>query len=522
MHTSRKWFSLLIPLVLMLACGAPTAVVPPAVAPTAVPATAAATFGVQAVTIASATPAPVQGLSASGPYFAYLRLAGSGEELVVMDDGGPGKKIISLPAAVVDPDAQNGLQTQQISPDGKWLSFYTGSAGSCDDPASVPGTNDLRLNLVDLSTGAVDKIADLLPANYPQNFAANAQALTASGADTQGLDAASLASALTGAFLCGIHASAWSPNGRYLAFAGAMDGPSSDTYLADLQTQKITRLSSGPEEVQWLQWSPDGQWILQGGTWAVGEGMSYDIYASSVDGVTVKMLSNSTSGIAAWLNATTYLEYDSANGPGAHDLRSVDVRSGSVQTLWKASFAAYALDQADGLLAVSGIPDPATWTGSLYLIKTASGAQQKIQDGVWNVQTLGKGGDAFLVEDTDSKAVALLTAGGKLVPTQAAYGTALPLDKQFLVPVSGNQLGVYSVAGDPQGTLDLPVPADAALDDFKWYGGGSGFLLGLYTGDPTAVSGYWLVALDAQAGTAALVDQGTTRPGALQMIQTAP
>jgi hypothetical protein len=508
----RKLFLILIPLVLLFACGAPAAVTTATqpVASTPLPGTAVPSVP----PTAAATDFPP--LAAAGPYFAYLGNAGGQIDLVLLDADGPGRKVIPLPAQVADPDPENSLATMRISPDGKWLAFYAGSGGSCNDPASVPASNDLSLNLVDLSTGQASLVAHLLPANYPQNFAANAQALIASGADTGGLDADSATPALEAAFLCGIRSAAWSPDGRTLAFAGAMDGPSSDTYLYDTGNQKITRLSSGPEEVQWLSWSPDGAWIMQGSTWALGEGMSYNIHASSIDGKTVKTLSNSTSGIVTWLDGHTFLEYDSANGPGDHSLRAVDVQTGEVRSLWKASFASYALDAIHGVLAVSGIPDPSTWTGSLYLIKTASGAQTRIREGVWSIEAYPVAGQSFFVREQPAGGAPgnayLLSADGLLFPTEIQFGRlSTAPDGKAWVSLEENQLLIYSPTGARLHTVELPVGAGDTSDELTWRPDGSGLLIGFYTGEPFSVSSYSLVSVDVAAGTAVLLDQSPRR-----------
>ena len=139
-----------------------------------------------------------------------------------------------------------------VSPDGKWLAFYTGSAGNpVDMPAS--GTFDLTLNLLDLSTGEEQPITPLLSKDYPNNFVTAAAQLN---------DPDITAEYLYQAFVHGItRALAWSADGRYLAFAGQMDGLSSDLYLYDVETKTIRRLSSGDQELQWIDWSPDGKWI---------------------------------------------------------------------------------------------------------------------------------------------------------------------------------------------------------------------------------------------------------------------
>lgn len=477
----------------------------------------------EAVVPATAAPANPQPLATSGPYYAYLRRTEARVELVLLDAAGPGKEVVPLPAQVADPNSDNSLQTMALSPDGKWLSFYTGSGGNCYDPASVPATNDLSLNLVDLSTGAASLVARLLPSNYPQNFTKNAQDLVAQGVDTNGVPADSLTSTLESAFLCGIRSSAWSPDGRTLAFAGAMDGPSSDTYLYDTQTRKIARLSSGPEEVQKLSWSPDGKWIMQESTWWLGEGMSFNIYASALDGSAVVSLSHSTTGIVSWLDDHTFLEYNGANGPGEFDLRSVDVRSGAILHLWKASFASYALDLADGLLAVSGIPDPANWTGSLYLIHLTNAAQTKIQDGVWRIKSFGVNGRSFLVEEQPAGGGNgkryFLAADGILTSADVQFGvSSVAPNGKVWVSVDHNKLMIYSPDNALIHTVDLPVDASDTSDQLTWRADGSGLFVTFYAGSLYDISSYSLVSVDMAAGTAILVDQSSTRLSPLVLV----
>ena len=55
---------------------------------------------------------------------------------------------------------------------------------------------------------------------------------------------------------------AWSPNGSYLAFIAAIDGPSSDLYLLDMSSGQVHRLSSGPLQAGHILWSPDSRYVL--------------------------------------------------------------------------------------------------------------------------------------------------------------------------------------------------------------------------------------------------------------------
>jgi len=74
----------------------------------------------------------------------------------------------------------------------------------------------------------------------------------------------------------------WSPDGRWLAFAGAMDGPSVDLYSYELASGAIRWLTDGPSHAYQFLWSADSSLILQsaryiflgaGGPYEAGEGI---------------------------------------------------------------------------------------------------------------------------------------------------------------------------------------------------------------------------------------------------------
>ncbi len=68
----------------------------------------------------------------------------------------------------------------------------------------------------------------------------------------------------------------WSPDGRYLAFVAALDGPSSDLYVYDAISKKVNHLTSGELEVALPVWTPDGSEIIYQvvGTFGTGAGWS--------------------------------------------------------------------------------------------------------------------------------------------------------------------------------------------------------------------------------------------------------
>jgi len=293
---------------------------------------------------ATPTLTPETGLQTNGPYFAYFQLSNLTLRLVFENADGKGRKVIKLPKAINDSYAHGTLPAPDIrfvSPDGHWLAFYTGSAGK-NGQMPAQGTADLTLNLLDLETGETQVITPLLSKDYPNNFAEAAKNLN---------NPDRTAESLYDAFTYGIMKTlAWSPDGKYLAFAGQMDGFSSDLYVYEVGTKSIRRLSSGDQELQWINWSPDGKWIVHSGVYGVGAGMTFDIYVASLDGSSVPHISTSVlyDGIEDWLNDHQYFENDGDNGPGEYGLRLVDIETGGITKIWDGSFYSYSVAK-DGL-----------------------------------------------------------------------------------------------------------------------------------------------------------------------------
>jgi hypothetical protein len=54
----------------------------------------------------------------------------------------------------------------------------------------------------------------------------------------------------------------WSSNSQYLAFSGALSGPSTDIYLWNVNNQEIDQITNGPQNILYLFWDPSGTFIL--------------------------------------------------------------------------------------------------------------------------------------------------------------------------------------------------------------------------------------------------------------------
>ena len=125
-----------------------------------------------------------------------------------------------------------------------WRNGINGKAGVIATRGyAASDKSDAALYLVTLADRSVVKIASLLSAQALANPQTRAGAILAATASD---------------------ALAWSPDGRYLAFAAAIDGASTDLYIYDLSTRALRRISDGPTETVTPVWSPDSTRVIYG------------------------------------------------------------------------------------------------------------------------------------------------------------------------------------------------------------------------------------------------------------------
>jgi WD40 repeat protein len=479
-----------------------------------VPATPAMTSNV----VVTATPAPATvarpGLASLGPYLAYVRSGQNGQDFVLMNPDGRGQSSLPLPmGANVELPGFLPL-SNLISSDGKWLAFYTGSAGQAYGHVGAD-TADLALNLTSLPDGRQTMLAHLLSANYPANFAQEAQQL----ADRQ-----VTATDLQNAFLVGITRSiAWSPDGRRLAFAGEMDGPSSDLYVYNTADWTIARLSNGPEEIQWIDWSPDNKWIVYASSLKAGEGAEYSLRATTIDGKLVrKLLENSTiepytfGPALMWVNHRMFLAFSVAKGPGTYGLETVDVESGTVVKVWEGLFDSVAVDPTGRWLALH-LPN-----GELHLIDPATLRSMKVQlpDRTHAYGTSGRmlgialaPDEIFLIRDqTDSSWWFLSSIGAMTTAGIKADLASVAPNEQDWIAVS-DCLRLFTSRNSQTMTFSLPKGTKAG--DFRgvlWRPDSSGIFL---IRQPSSGTGRTaeIYTVDFPSGHSALVEPNLSTQG---------
>jgi WD40 repeat protein len=240
-----------------------------------------------------------------------------------------------------------------ISPDGRWLVFFSGDAP--DWHLTAPITTPLALHVWDLATGTEAFATPVLHPGIREDLRHQVEQLAAEYADSADLSSAQWGapgpSVLTWhaedvvlAFLDGVGEVKWSPDGRQLAFVGALDGPSGDVYVLDIDDWQVTRASDEPTHVIRMSWSPKARWILHEGTQYASRagssavGRTTDV--SAADGSSQRHVWKG-SGIGAWAKSwpdawvgdQDAIVHSEGHGCGVCDMLRIDVSSGITETL---------------------------------------------------------------------------------------------------------------------------------------------------------------------------------------------
>jgi WD40 repeat protein len=417
--------------------------------------------------------------AAGGPTFMYL--TGKEDELTLNLIGANAevRRQIPLPR----PFETGYCFSCLVSPDGEWLAFWTGSAGgdSGGDPLNSEGPFDLQLNLYHIPDGSVRTVTALLSPDYPANFTKNAEAVR-DLSEFAGQNVESIAGDLSSSFLHGILSAAWSPDGRYLAFAGEMDGPSSDLYTYDVTDGRIRQLSSGTANLlsngpPAIRFSPDGKWIVYSSGYWVGEGMKMTFYAARPDGSDYREYPEAVQGFSDWLSDSAFLVNDSSNGIGDYRLQSADLANGKLSVVWKCPYRGYSIDP-QGALLIFASPVSSDWgceDSGLFQVNLATGSSQRLFDiqgyeRPTRVEFLGQGDRRFLVHLGGAAVYAVSATGGINLLLETELAPFASPDGQWAA-FAGEGLRIM----DSSGTVSDFI-SDVSIDNLIWRPDSKGFL----------------------------------------------
>jgi hypothetical protein len=249
-------------------------------------------------------------LNADGPYVAFKGMSGI---WITNPDG-------SYPTKISDHELQGDLR-QAISPNGDQIAY------------TVKNEQGIDLVVVDIPSGDEEKIAHLISVT----------------SEDEVTDPTGTKSLVSNAIRYYDNVS-WQPGtGRYLAFVGALNGPTADLYLYDRQTQSVTQLTDSQSYEILPRWSPGGEYILYYGvSWIPPFGASVTdpnqldgVWSVRISDGQITALPNPKTilpNFVGWQDNLHFLTFDGDDNCYARNLRSINVETGDTTPVIDMSF----------------------------------------------------------------------------------------------------------------------------------------------------------------------------------------
>lgn len=371
--------------------------------------------------------------------------------LVIMAQDGSGRRLLSLPQGSFIRKLSSA-----ISPDGQWLAFQT-SQGFIQPVAWNADLSDLTLNIMSLSDGSIQTITKLVSKDYPANFQKTAGYIVNTLRPSYTPNIGEIPYQLEDTFSYGITALQWSSNGRYLAFAGEMDGPSSDLYLFDIQAMHVTRLSYEPEEIEDIAWSPGGSQIHYWGKFF--EDIPCDTHFQF----------NLPNFSAKKLNTDCYID------GGGDYAKQVNIKG------WPLNLASTVVDDPQMSLTLLALGDdttlPHSYSPGVYLVNQISGTYQKVTNDLGGCLFAWDSPQYRFIVSTNQGTRAITANGDVRLLTTNQFGAASQSPDNKWLSLYGDGIELFSASGESQAS-DL----DPRVSSVQWRPDSSGLLLATETG----------------------------------------
>ncbi|MEN8241515.1 MAG: hypothetical protein ABFS17_06320, partial [Chloroflexota bacterium] len=270
----------------------------------------------------------------------------------------------------------------------------------------------------------------------------------------------------------------WSPDGRYLAFSGALDGESSDLYIYDLVEDQISQLSDGSKQAVIHSWSPDSRWIIHEATMFFGPQarVIYSSWAASVEGEIVRLRYGPFNNhpIIGWLSEDTFLTYTKREHGSSDELRIVNLQSGRTEFIGDLPFFEAAFDPVTSAILLNLQPVDYASANSLpgiYLLDQETRGLDLIMPGTFANLAWQSPGRKFSALQTDNKLV-LFDVQGQ-IPITLPYAQngqiSYSPNQHWMVISNQEQSSIYTLWGEL--VLDIDQPGEII-----WLPDSSGFV----------------------------------------------
>lgn len=361
-----------------------------------------------------------------------------------MDADGSGRKQIQIPS-----EGKISDLWEAVSPDGKWLAYFTGMTGS--EP------HDFALHLLSFSDGTSKEIADLIAPGYPENLRPIAETLDLTHYRSECLNIECLTSLTSSIFEFGIMSLSWSPDSRFLAFAAQIDGPSSDIYLYDIENQSIRRLTDEIQNIWNIGWAPDGEKVLYHAAvpgpvepyvnWYMADMKINSPQSTSINFENYYFLTTHgwlTKNTLIYARDTTFYE-PLVPGPKYVSVGYKILDGGVEKEIWTYGAEEIAIDQGNNsiIIATAGIEEDQVEEGT-YLV-SLDGSFKKLSDTTYVFIRDLKPFETFLGWDRKSELYGVSPNSEVKIPgDQGMIPEVSPDDKWFFVWENDRKLNLYS------------------------------------------------------------------------------
>jgi dipeptidyl aminopeptidase/acylaminoacyl peptidase len=200
-------------------------------------------------------------------------------------------------------------------------------------------------------------IAELLSDRYPEDLSEIAEQVVYE--DPEISEPWDRQSSVSDTFQHNLGKYAWSPDSRYLAFVGQIDGPSSDVYFYDVSMGEIARLTADIHLAGNIQWAPDSDTILFSHLLpgrAVLE-IVHLHYVNILDrNINNPKEINPRTGMG-WISDNEYLVGWTGDGIPFSGFKVINVESGQSRTLWPGGFYNWKINPEDHNVMLLGTKD---------------------------------------------------------------------------------------------------------------------------------------------------------------------
>lgn len=327
--------------------------------------------------------------------------------LFIYDANGFGRKIVNLPSDGHIPRRNLSLE-RIVSPDGKWLAFYTGNFADYASQENLP----ITLKLLNLNDGKVIKVADVVVDGYTTKLERLAENLIK--LDPQKYEIFEsidwIGNSVQRDFEWSIESLSWSPDSRALAFAAQIEGLSSDVYLYNIETGSIQQIENSVQSVFSIKWSPDGKYIVfkDSEPGQVYTGLS--LYAVKPNNQVVdnpkELFYRTWMGGGDWLSPNLMLVADGTDTAGNFNLQVLDIRTGQLKPLWKDAVSDYAIDPVNQVIAINTGEFAESENLGVFFV-TFNGKRTKVLDGLYWAWLYFRGGEKnrFLMHGFSEKSI---------------------------------------------------------------------------------------------------------------------